>query len=118
MASLVFENRTFQVGWVLFLFLTLIFVSWPIRNALLVCWVYGSHAYFHQNIRVLPGKPIRFSDGSPAPQFADLVTGFGMFFLTVAGLSVVLLYVLRLYDTHFGRPRTPKPTSSQSSPPA
>lgn len=25
MASLVFENRTFQVGWVLFLFLTLIF---------------------------------------------------------------------------------------------
>jgi hypothetical protein len=95
LVSRVFENRAFTAAWIVFLFQ--IFVSWPIRNALLVCWVYGSDAYFHHGVRVLPGKPIRFSNGDFAPQFADMVTGLGVFFVTALGLTLLLIFALRLY---------------------
>jgi hypothetical protein len=97
LASRVFENRAFQAAWAIFLFLFVFFVSWPIRNVLLVCWVYGSSAYFHHGVRVLPGKPIRFSNGDFAPQLPDMVTGFGVFFVTVLGLTLLLFFALRLY---------------------
>jgi hypothetical protein len=94
----IFADRRFQAGWVLFLAAFVILVGWPIRNALLVCWVYGTEAYFRDGLRVLPGKPIRFSNGAPAPQLPDIVTGFGIFLITTFGLSVALFFALRLYE--------------------
>jgi hypothetical protein len=99
----VFRNRAFQAGWALLLLIVLSVVSWPIRNALLVWWVYGRDAYLQKGIRVLPGKPIRFSDGTLTPLVPDLVTGFGMFFLTTLGLSLLLIACLRAYERYFSR---------------
>jgi len=85
-----------------------IFIGWPIRNTVLVCWVYGTEAYFRDGIRVLPGKPIRFSNGALAPQLPDIVTGFGIFLITTLGLSVALFFALRLYERHFLKPAGPR----------
>jgi hypothetical protein len=106
LASRAFENRTFQGGLATFLFL-LVIVSWPIRNALLVLWVYGADAYFRKGIRVLPGKPIRFSNGSLAPVLPDLVTGFGIFFVMTLGFTLSLFFALRMYERHSAK-RNPK----------
>lgn len=108
LATRVFEDRRFQSGWVLFLAAFVVFISWPIRNVLLVCWVYGSESYFREGIRVLPGKPIRFSNGTLAPQIPDLVTGFGTLLLTTIGLTVALFLGLRLYERYFAKPTVPK----------
>ncbi len=105
LATRVFENRAFTAAWMIFLFLVQILV-WPIHDVLLVCWVYGRDAYFHRGIRVLPGKPIRFSDGILAPQLPDIVTGFGLFFATTLGLSLALFLALRLYERHFAKTPT------------
>ena len=107
LATRVFEDHRFQLGWVMFLAAIVVFVSWPIRNALLVCWVYGANAYFHQGIRVLPGKPIRFTNGTLAPQFPDIATGFGAFMITAFGLSLALFFTLRFYDRRFGKSQDP-----------
>ena len=96
-ASRVFNNRAFQAGWTVFLFIVIL-ASWPIRDVLLVFWVYGTDAYFTQGIRVLPGKPIRFSDGKVAPVLPDMLTGFGMFFFTTFGLTLLLFFALRSYE--------------------
>ena len=97
LASRVFENRHFQAAWALFLFL-IVLLGWPIRNALLVLWVYGSAAYFHGGIRVLPGKPIRFSDGTLAQPLPDMVTGIALFILTTGGLTFLVFAGLKLYE--------------------
>jgi len=85
----------------------LIFGELAVHNALLVCWVYGTDAYLHHGIRVLPGKPIRFSDGNLAHPRPDIVTGFGMFFVTVVGLSPSLRSALHLYERRSRSRRTP-----------
>jgi hypothetical protein len=97
------ENFYFQVSWLIFLGLMITFVGWPIRNIVLVWWVYGTDAYFHEGVRVLKGKPIRFSNGELAPTLPDFVTGFGAFFVTTVGLTVLLIFVLRLYEGCFPR---------------
>ena len=93
-----FKRPEFILPWFAFLTLVLLFVSWPIRNIALVCWVYGSQAYFHDGIRVLPGKPIKFSNGVEAPMLPDLVTGFGAIVITVFGLTILLIFLLRFYE--------------------
>lgn len=98
LAAKLFKNLKFIVCWFGFLTVILLFISWPIRNFALVCWVYGSRAYFHEGIRVLPGKPIRFSNGVLAPTLPDLVTGFGAFIITVFGLTMLLIFILRIYE--------------------
>lgn len=98
LANRVFNNPRFQIPWAIFLFFVVIFVGWPIRNFLLVCWVYSRDAYFRHGLRVLPGKPIRFSNGILAPTVPDLVTGFGVFLATVFGLSLLLIFILRAYE--------------------
>jgi|SRR5579872_5168487 len=98
-----FDRLLFSLPWLAFMMLVLLFVSWPIRNIALVCWVYGSHAYFHDGIRVLPGKPVRFSNGAEAPTLPDLMTGFGAFVVTVFGLTTMLIFMLRIYERHFVR---------------
>jgi hypothetical protein len=90
----------------LFLLLALITVSFPIQRVLLVFWVYGRDGYFHQGIRVLPRKPLRFSDGVLVPQELDILIGAGMFALTTFGLSFALIFALRLYE-RFARKQQP-----------
>ena len=93
------------VLWVLVLALVLRFLILPVRNFALVCWVYGSHAYFHDGIRVLLGKPTRFSDGAACPNLPDIVTGFGAFVFTYGVLTALLIFGLRIYERHFRRRR-------------
>lgn len=99
LASRVFEDRWFQAVWAVFPF-SMVLQGWPIRNVLLVCWVYGSDAYFHHGIRVLAGKPIRFSNGALAPALLDMITGLGFFFLTTLGLTLFVYAALRSYERH------------------
>ena len=80
------------------MFAVVVFVAWPLRNMVLVLWVYGSHAYFHEGIRVLAGKPIQFSTGANVPLLHDLVTGFAAFFIPVLGLTALLIWGLRVYE--------------------
>ena len=107
LASRVFDNPRFILPWMLFLLLVFIFVSIPIRNILLVFWVFGREGYIHQGIRVLPGKPIRFSDGVRVPQELDILTGFGMFMVTMFGVTAALFFALRLYERLFANPQPP-----------
>jgi len=102
LATRVFKNIYFGMIWLLFLAFALRLV-WPLRNALLVIWVYGSDAYFKQGIRVLAGKPVKFSNGVEAPELPDLATGFGIFIVTVFSLSLLLIYALRLYEKRLAR---------------
>jgi hypothetical protein len=66
----------------------------------LVLWVYGSRAYFQEGIRVLPGKPIKFSTGANVPLLYDLITGFAAFFIPALGLTALLIWGLRVYGRH------------------
>jgi len=97
----VFNHRVFPLVWIPILVLVLLFITEPVRLVILVYWVYGRDAYAHQGIRVIPHKPLHFSDGTLVPQWQDMVTGFGMFFVTTLGLSLALFFGLRLYERRF-----------------
>ena len=103
LARRVFENLYFAVSWAVFLGAVFIYVGLPFQRALVVLWVRGSDAYFHQGIRVLRGKPAKFSDGSLVPSIPDALTGLTVFMLTAVGLSLLLVFVLRFYERHFQR---------------
>lgn len=98
-----FNRAGFSVPWIIFLAIVLRFVSWPIRNFILVCWIYGRTAYIHDGIRVLAGKPMRFSTGAEVPSFPVFVTSFGAFFITCLGLTMLLIFSLRFYERHSSR---------------
>jgi hypothetical protein len=106
LATRVFNNFYFDIAWILFLAVVVKLVQ-PLSDALLVFWVYGKAAYFQQGIRVIKHKPTTFSNGARSPDFPDIVTGFAIFFITVFGLSLLLIYGLRLYEKYFSR-QTPK----------
>jgi hypothetical protein len=93
-----FYNSKFTAVWMGFLLVVFQLVSWPARNIALVFWVYGKNAYVSGGIRVLPGKPVRFSNGVKVPTLPDMITGFGAFSLTFFGLTLLLICVLRLYE--------------------
>ena len=80
------------------------FVSWPIRYRVLVGWSYGKRAY-EEGVRVLKGRPLKFSNGELVPQSHDVVTSFAAFFITVIGLTFLLIAVVRLYERWVGRRR-------------
>jgi hypothetical protein len=102
-AERLFSHAGFTIAWVAFLGAFVTFVAWPIRNFLLVCWVYGGQAYFREGIRVLKGKPIRFSTGELAPTLAELVATLGVFFATVIGLTMLLVFAVRYYERQLKR---------------
>ena len=102
LATRVFNSKSFGVAWVVFLAVVVTSLWW-VRDAALVWLVYGQDAYFHRGVRLLPGKPIRFSTGELAPRWADMVTGFGFFAVVVFGLSLLLIVGLRLYERVHGR---------------
>ena len=99
-AERLFKKSGFGVFWVAFLAVVLTFVSWPIRNAFLVCWIYGRSAYFQEGIHVLKGKPLRFSNGELVPTSLDLATGFETFFITAFGLTMLLIFFVRFCERH------------------
>jgi len=101
LASRVFNHRVFPLVWIPILVPVLLFISEPVRLVILVYWVYGRDAYANQGIRVIPHKPLHFSDGTRVPQWLDMVTGFGMFFVTTLGLSLALFFALRVYERRF-----------------
>lgn len=100
-AERLFKHTGFTMAWVGFLGAFMTFVSWPIRNAVLVCWDYGSHANFDGGLRVLKGRPLKFSNGEPVPAFHDVVTAFGAFFITAFGLTFLLIMIVRIYECSF-----------------
>jgi hypothetical protein len=59
---------------------------------MLVYWVKGKVAYETLGIRVLPGKPTKFSSGDVVPEFPDIVTGFSAWILAcIIGLTLAWL---------------------------
>jgi hypothetical protein len=54
---------------------------------------------------IMPGKPVRFSNGLEVPALPDMVTGFGAFIITFFGLTILLILGLRYYERHFARPK-------------
>src|SRR5258708_3462642 len=92
LAGRVFENFYFAVSWAVFIGAVFIFVGLPFQRALVVLWVRGSDAYFQKGIRVLRGKPVKFSDGLPVPSLPDAATGFAVFMVTAVGLSLLLFF--------------------------
>jgi len=102
LAARLFDKLYFVIPWMVFLVTFNRLVSWPIRNFLLVCWIYGSKGYYQDGIRVVSSKPAtKFSTGALAPLFPDLVTGFGSFIITVFGLTILLVYGLRFFERCF-----------------
>jgi len=104
LATRVFNNFYFDIAWLLFL-AGVVRIVWPLRNALLVFWVYGRDAYFREGIRVVKNKPTTFSNGASSPDLPDIVTGFGVFLIIVFGLSLLLIYALRAYERLFCAPK-------------
>jgi len=104
LASRVFANKAFELGWVIFLLVFLTFVSFPVQRGLLVWLVYGWQAYAEHRVYVIPRKPLRFSDGVLVPQHLDALTGLGMFLVTAFGLTLLLFFSLRIYERWFRNP--------------
>ena len=56
-AERIFQNTGLTVVWVIFVGAFVGFISWPIRNRVLVWWSYGQHAY-ESGVHVLKGRPL------------------------------------------------------------
>lgn len=80
----------------------LVKIAWPLRNIALVYWVRGGVAY-SAGIRVLPGKPTRFSDGQYVPDLPDFITGMVAFFVAMSVGMLVVRVVFRVYDRYHSR---------------
>jgi len=78
---------------------------WWVHNMALVIWVYGWNAYFQGGLRVLPGKPTKFSNGDLVPDFPDMITGFGYFFLVAGVTTSIYVILLTLYGRRFRKKR-------------
>ena len=101
LAARLLGNFYFAISWIACLSLVMNLVSWPIRNVLLVFWVYGKKGYYQDGIRVVSSKPTVFSTGVHAPELPNIVTGFGAFLVTAFGLTLLLIFALRFYERHF-----------------
>ena len=77
--------------------LLLLTITWPLRDIALVYWLRGSTAY-RDGIRVLSGKPTRFSDGQLVPDFPDFITGLAAFVIAMSVAIVLFLFATRLYE--------------------
>jgi hypothetical protein len=84
----------FGIVWTLFL-IGMLVGFWWVRDLVLVVWVYGYDAYFTDGVRVLAGKPTRFSTGELAANLPDFVTGISYFVLVVFGGTCLLILALR-----------------------
>ena len=106
-----FSNIYFLVGWLAVFLLALRFISWPIRNYLLVLWTYGRQAYATDGLRIAFLKPTRFSNGQLAERFPDITTEAAADFLTVAVVFFLGYCVLKIIGKHRSGTR---PHESQS----
>ena len=106
-AERLFRRTGFTLAWVAFLAAFVTIVGWRIRNFLLVSWVFGIGAYFHEGVRVLKGHPLRFSSGQLVPTIPDVVTAFAVFFVLVLGLTLLLIFTVRFYECRFKKRISP-----------
>lgn len=97
-----FAKRWFAGSWAVFLAIV-VTSCWHLRDPVLVRLMYGRAAQI-RGVGILPGKPLRFTTGELVPQWLDAVTGFGFFFAVTAGLSLLLILGLFLYE-HVRRSR-------------
>ena len=100
----VVDRFVFSEAWLVVASVVLLFIMWPIRNIALVCWVCGTDAYFDKGIRVLPGKPTKFSNGELVPDLPNFVTGMAAFLITI-GLIIVSIQILFRLDIRRPKPR-------------
>lgn len=82
---------------------------WWVRNIALVIWVFGPNAYFHDGVRVLYGKPVRFSTGELAPQFPDMITGLGYFLIVALSWTILVNLVRGAYQRYRKNKRNSQP---------
>jgi hypothetical protein len=100
-----FEKNFVTLPWILFVGLLFVFVGMPIAKALVVCWVKGTDAYFHQGIRIpRTTHPLHFTDGSVVPELPYALVNFAVFFVVVGGLSLLLRQVVKLYRRSSKKP--------------
>ena len=92
-----FDDPFFSIAWVVFLAFAVRRLWW-VRDAALVCWIFGYQAYQSGRVLVLPGKPTRFSTGDLVPGFPDAVTGFVLFFAVVFGFTLLLFLGLSIFE--------------------
>jgi hypothetical protein len=76
--------------------------AWPLRDIALVYWVRGRAAY-DAGIRVLQGKPTRFSDGQIAPDLPDFITGLLTFVVAIFSAVVISWFFFRVYEKIYSR---------------
>jgi hypothetical protein len=106
-AGRLFRRTGFTLAWVAFLAAFVTIVGWRIRSFVVVSWVLGTRAYFQEGIRVLKGHPLRFSNGQLVPTGPDVAITFGVFFLLVLGLTMLLIFAVCLYERRVrNRPST------------
>jgi hypothetical protein len=91
------KNERWQYAAIPLGVLLLLTVAWPLRNIALVLWVRGSAAY-DTGLRVLRGKPTRFSDGQLVPDLPDLVTGFVAFAIAMSAAIAICWFIHRVYE--------------------
>jgi hypothetical protein len=89
------DKVTVPVDVVLFIIVfavTFTFVAWPVRDRLLVLWIYGKQG-LADGIRAVSHH--QFSNGQAVPTVPDMVTGFGAFFVTLIGLRIFFAFGAR-----------------------
>jgi hypothetical protein len=107
LSETVFEKNRVTLPWIVFVGALFVFIGMPFAKALVVCWVKGWDAYFREGIRIPKGKhPLHFTDGSIVPELPYALANFAVFFSIVGGLSVLLLYALRVYERRRERHET------------
>jgi hypothetical protein len=92
-----FGSVLFAVPWCISLAL-LIRKLWWVRDALLVIWVHGYDAFFVEGLRVLSGKPVRFSNGELAPSVPDFFTGLLFAVVVMFSASFLVVILLRFLE--------------------
>lgn len=87
----------FGILWIIIM-TTLVAKLWWVRDVALVWLVYSRDAYFRDGLRVLPGKPVTFTNGVRAPSGPDALTGFAFFLVVVLGSTLLIVFALKLYE--------------------
>lgn len=91
-------NSQSGLAWVVANLVILLVVAGRIQTFMLVCWAYGSDAYFRRGIRLVAVKPPRFTNGDLVPRYMDAVTGMATFVLIVSSVTVLVVFCKWYYE--------------------
>ena len=79
-------------------------VTVPVSKAVIVCLVYGTHAYFRDGIRVTDAKPARFTNGELVPGVVGAVIPIVSVLLTLLLIGLLLECSVKFLRRRFGDP--------------